>query len=140
MEEKNSKKQIIFMILGLVVLIAFVGGITYAFFTYRKSGDTNTVKAGSIKFSSNYTNVLLEDVFPITRLEATTDTDNVIDVEVTVRGKTTYAKGVEYAVSLTNVQNIFNDKVIPIGLVVDVTGLGDAEEDYLTERGQEDAI
>ena len=140
MEEKKSKKQIVFMILGLIVLTIAVGGITYAFFTYRKSGDTNTVRAGSIKLSSNYTNVILEDVFPITRVEAATDTDNVMEVEVTVRGKTTYAKGVEYAVSLTNVQNEINSKVVPVGLIVDITGLGDEEEDYFNERGDDTAM
>ncbi|MCI8548352.1 MAG: hypothetical protein HFJ38_05635, partial [Bacilli bacterium] len=46
-KEQNNKNKIIVSVLGLVLLLVFVVGITYAVFTYTKKGNVeNTIRTG----------------------------------------------------------------------------------------------
>ncbi len=50
-EQTNSKKQILFMILGIIFLLLITVGVTYAFFVYTKLGSTeNKITTGSLQF------------------------------------------------------------------------------------------
>ena len=49
MSEQKSKKKILVTIISVVILIVLVIGITYAAFTYSKSGTTvNTITTGTL--------------------------------------------------------------------------------------------
>ena len=55
MEELNKKKerkQNILIVIGLFVLIGMIGGLTFTFFNYTRTGQTNTVRLGKINFRS----------------------------------------------------------------------------------------
>ena len=55
MEEFNKKKerkQNILIVIGLFVLIGMIGGLTFTFFNYTRTGQTNTVRLGEINFRS----------------------------------------------------------------------------------------
>ena len=136
MESNVRKKQNILFVLGILILIVSISGIAFAFFNYTRTGDNNTLKLGSIEFSSDYTNVTLQNIFPISSNNVGTDVNNVATVTINVNGKTTYARGIEYLVSLVDVDNIGGNTVIPISLNVSVSsGLGASDNSYFTNRG-----
>ena len=139
MEEKqNLKKKNLLLFLGIAVLIFTIGGLTYAFFNYTKSGGSNLLKVGNIEFTSNYTGVTLANVFPIDSSEVDEDEDNVASVTLTVSGKTTYADGIEYLIGLVDVHN---DLDLPISFQVTASnGLGTSDEEYFDNRGGDDKL
>ena len=67
----KSKKQM-YLVIGIFTLILLLGGTTYAFFNYTRTGGANTVSTGRISFNTSYPNgvISLNNVFPITSQEA----------------------------------------------------------------------
>ena len=66
MNEKNYK--IIVSVLGLVLLLVLVVGITYAVFTYTKKGNVeNTIRTGKITMSyrEGENGITLENAYPM---------------------------------------------------------------------------
>ena len=133
----KSYKQM-FLVIGIFTLVLLVGGTTFAFFNYTRTGSANTVKVGRIYFNHQEGNTIsLENVFPISSEQAETDTVNAKTLSITVVGDTDYDKGIEYLLTLDSVNNTVNNKKVPINLEVSVTGegLGTAETgDYYTNR------
>ena len=143
----KTKKQM-FAVIAVFTLLLFVGGTTYAFFNYTRTGAQNTVRTGTINFSSSETGntVTLNNVFPVSASTIGTANESANDVrtvEVTIDGNTTYNGGIEYVLTLDDV-NIETDttpkKEIPLSLNVTVEGLdsktiGTPSDDYFTERG-----
>ena len=130
----KTKKQM-FIILTSFLMIILLGTVTYAFFNYTRTGAANTFRVGKIYFTSGETNTInLVNVFPITRTAAATDTDNTGEVTISISGDTTYENGIEYVVSLEDVNIKTNgNRNIPVGLIVtpEKTGeLGTAANDY----------
>ena len=73
MEERNNSKQLLLSITGIAVLVVAVVGVSFAFFSYSKTGsNTNTVQAGSIfmNFTESST-ISLTNQFPMKNNEAT---------------------------------------------------------------------
>ena len=64
----NSSKQILLSIIGIAVLVVAVVGVSFAFFTYSRTGTSNNViTTGSINFSFEEENALtLVNQFPQT--------------------------------------------------------------------------
>ena len=114
----NGKKYNVLIILGLFVLIVMIGGLTYAFFNYTKTGDANVLKVGEIRFNSDYTAINLTNVFPISKTNIDSDTDNVMTITIDITGKTTYQGGIDYKVTAVNVNNQVDGLNIPIGIRV----------------------
>ena len=103
-ELKDKQKVLaVFGILGLVLILT---GVTYAFFTYSKSGSTeNTLKSGSITFWYDEQNregngISIEDALPISdangkiqtkafnfKIQSTTSSTTTIPYEITLRQK-----------------------------------------------------
>ena len=48
--KNNKSKQVVFSIIEIAILFIAVVGVTFAFFSYTKTGDTSTVQAGRIVF------------------------------------------------------------------------------------------
>ena len=67
-KEHENKSKIIVSVLGLVLLLVFVVGITYAVFTYTKKGNVeNTIRTGKITMSyrEGENGITLENAYPM---------------------------------------------------------------------------
>ena len=96
MNNSNSSKQVLVSILGVAILIVAVVGISFAAFSYSKTGNVaNTITTGTITMSyTEPTNgINLTDALPITDTagKALTGANNTFDftVSATVSGSTT---------------------------------------------------
>ena len=89
MEKKSSSKQVLLSVLAVAILIVAVVGVSFAFFTYSKQGETvNTITTGTLVFSYNEPNngILLENAVPMSDEDAKTTLTsgrNVFDFTVT---------------------------------------------------------
>ena len=89
MERKNSSKQVLLSVLAVAILVVAVVGVSFAFFTYSKQGETvNTITTGTLVFSYNEPNngILLENAVPMSDEDAKTTLTsgrNVFDFTVT---------------------------------------------------------
>lgn len=98
---ENSSKQVLLSVIGIAVLVVAVVGVSFAFFTYSKTGTANnTLTTGSIFF--NFTEgdrINLTNQFPMTNTagEALTTADNGA-LNFSVVGYDTSGKGIEYTV------------------------------------------
>ena len=75
MERKNSSKQVLLSVLAVAILVVAVVGVSFAFFTYSKQGETvNTITTGTLVFSYNEpaNGILLEDAVPMSDSAAKT--------------------------------------------------------------------
>ncbi len=136
----KSKKQM-FLIIGVFTLILVVTSVTYAFFNYTKTGNANNLRVGQVLFSSSEAgNINLSNVFPIDRTDAPSDNVNSAEVVVTITGSTTYDNGLEYLLTIEDVNiETSSHKKLPISIIVtpekDNTELGTESNDYFTVRG-----
>ena len=139
-----KKKIILPVMVGLLMVLATVG-VTYAFFNYTRTGSSNTVRTGTINFTSSQAGTFnLTNVFPIATGDVLSDNNNSSEVVITVSGDTTYTQGIEYLVTLEDVNVRTNTyKKVPVGLMVtpEKTGeLGTSDNAYFTNRGGETSI
>ena len=118
MEQNNKKKKTLFMVLGILMLVSTLVGVSIAFFNYTRTGSPNSIAVGNIYFNSNYTAVTLNNVFPIDRASVLTDTNNVMTVNVAITGNTSYPGGIDYKVTASNVRITTNNKNIPLSVNV----------------------
>lgn len=94
-EKNNTSKQILLSVLGVVILIVAVVGISFAAFTYSKAGEvTNTITTGTVTmaYTESENGINIENAIPMTveQGKALTGTGNVFDftVEATITGVT----------------------------------------------------
>ncbi|MBR3661209.1 MAG: hypothetical protein IKN63_04870 [Bacilli bacterium] len=142
MSNENKKKRTIITIVAMVLLVIVTASVTYAFFSYTRTGSANTISAGRISFNSQEGNAInLSNAFPISSTQAATDTTNAKTLAITVTGDTDYTGGIEYLVTADDVHMTVgsgqNAKTIPVAIEVSVSGngLGSAETgEYYTNR------
>jgi len=148
-EKKQSRKINLQIGLGLLVLVALIGGVTFAFFNYTRTGSANLLRLGNIEFNSTSTTITLENAFPVSSNPLDlTDTDNVKSLTINITGKNTYVDGMEYLVSIDgNIANLTvgsgaNERTIPVSIMVSVLNetnevkpLGNNDDRYFTNRG-----
>lgn len=84
----NSGKQVMLSVLGIAVLVVAVVGVSFAFFTYSRTGEQNNlITSGdlSFAFADGTSTIKLENHFPITTAQglALTGDGNVCDFTVT---------------------------------------------------------
>ncbi len=137
----KSKKQM-FITIVMFTLLFFLSATTYAFFNYTRTGSPNNFSVGRINFKSDSEETInLSNVFPINPDEPgiMDDFTKVGIYELTIQGDTDYADGLEYLVSLVDV-NIYTStgKAVPISLDISVNNLGIPEDNYYTEREDKD--
>ena len=137
MYQYKKKKKLLSIIFILVLLIATVG-VSLAYFNYTRTGALNTIRVGRIYFDAvQGTSMNLTNAFPITSSELETDTNNHGTLTFTITGDTDYDEGIEYLLTLDDVNNTINGKSVPIALDISVTGSGlgtEEEGDYYTNR------
>lgn len=69
MNNNNSSKQILLSVLGVAILVVAVVGISFAAFSYSKTGEKeNTITTGTItmSYTENTNGITLTDALPIT--------------------------------------------------------------------------
>ena len=110
---KNNNKQVMYSIIGIAILLISVVGLTYSFFNYTRNGTANTLKTGNISFNSTQDNTIsLTNVFPTSSNSLNSTNSDTVTINIT--GDTTYSEGIEYKVTLDQVNNTINGKEVPI--------------------------
>ena len=137
----KNKKRIVY-ILGALILILGLFGITYAAFNYINIGTSNSVEVGRMAFNISQTNnqLTLTNIIPISSSDALTDENNVAVVNIGISGDTEYEAGIEYLLTAVGVNNVVNNKTLPISIMVSYdenTGksIGTEDNNYFTNRG-----
>ena len=98
---ENSSKQVLLSVIGIAVLVVAVVGVSFAFFTYSKTGDrNNTLTTGSIFFNFTEGNAInLTNEFPRTDDSGKAlSPDNNAALTFHVLGYDGSSKGIEYTV------------------------------------------
>ena len=105
----NTKKSI-YIIASILVLVAILGGITYAWFNYRNTTSEQQLIAGDIylRLNEGQDEIELSNIFPETAEEARARDDNYITFEVT--GKNTSNKTVYYEIILNHGETLSSPK------------------------------
>ena len=129
----KSKKQML-IIISSFILVLLLCTTTYAFFNYTRTGISNTIRVGRIYFNTTQNNTInLTNVFPTD--SSSLDNTNSATVTVNITGDTEYSEGIEYKVSIVDVENTVNGKELPISFSVEANDLGTESNDYYNDRG-----
>ena len=130
--KKNSKKVLMMGIL-VAVMIIVVTGVSLAFFNYTRTGTVNTLSVGRISFNHTQDGKIeLSNIFPTS--SANLNSNNSDTVTINITGDTTYTEGIEYKVTLEDVNNTINGKEVPISISATATDLGTEDSNYYTNR------
>ena len=130
--KKNSKKVLLMGIL-VVVMIIVVTGVSLAFFNYTRTGSANTLSVGRISFNHTQDGKIeLSNVFPTSSTNLNSTNSDTVTINIT--GDTTYSEGIEYKVTLDQVNNTINGKEVPISIRATATNLGTEDSNYYTNR------
>lgn len=103
----DKKNQILMSVLGVFALVIVTVGVSYAFFSYSRVGETtNTITSGDIQFSYvEGTTAVLTNAFPVA--DAVGAADETKPYTFTVSGSQTGQADLRYNVTLMSA----NDKV-----------------------------
>ena len=95
----NKKKLKLILIIGIVFILTILG-ITYAFFTYTRTGENNKLIAGEVYLNYVEENELtLNNAIPETKASALLKTDNVFKFQI--EGKNTSTMDIFYDIVIT---------------------------------------
>lgn len=102
---ENSSKQVLLSILGIAVLVVAVVGVSFAFFSYTKTGETNNViTTGQIyMYLTDGNQISLTNAFPMTTAQTSViaaSTENVGALDFTVSGLNESTTDITYNVYL----------------------------------------
>ena len=134
------KRYTVVILLLVLGLLSITFGVTVAFFNYTKTGQINSINVGKVSFNSTQNgSISLTNVFPVVSNNLDNN-DNVGEYTLTITGDTTYNEGIEYLISADEVVNTVNSKIVPIGIRVAVSNLGEEDYDYFANRGGNTSI
>lgn len=138
---ENSSKQVLLSVIGIAVLVVAVVGVSFAFFTYSKTGTANnTLTTGSIFFNFTEGNTInLTNQFPMadSEGESLTVASNKA-LSFSVSGYDTSGKGIDYTVyalpgAPVDTRNRFKDDEIKLNLQTSANGTG-YSNDFSTSK------
>ncbi len=138
----KSRKQM-FVVIGIFTLLLFLGGVTYAFFNYTRTGGINNLGTGRISFNTTEGPALnLTNLFPMTSEEA--EEANLNSISIDIEGDTTYSGGEEYVISIVDINNTINGKEIPMNYIASYVAkenktIGTNNASYWEDRNDKDA-
>ena len=128
--ENNNSKQMILSILGVVILVVAVVGVSFAAFSYSKTGEqVNTITTGTItmSYSEDTNGINLINALPMTdeQGKALAGENNVFEFTVgaTITGTTT----INYAVTATKESGSSLDDTAVKVYLTDITSGGDTQ-------------
>ena len=127
--EGNSKKQMLLSVLGVMLLVVMVVGVSFAFFNYTRTGaQDNVIQTGTLTFAfadKNFIN--LTDQFPMKTSDGLklTGTGNVCEFSVT--GNVPAGTNVNYTVyaidgAAVGTKTRFKDSEVFVALTATGTG------------------
>ena len=123
--ENNTSKQVILSVVGIAILVVAVIGVSFAFFTYSRTGESNNViNTGTISFVfQDGDTINLSNHFPITTAaglalqNSESDRDNVCTFTVTGYSSATSINYSVYAVpGETQSKNRFKNSEVFINI------------------------
>ena len=130
MKDNNNSKQVLLSVLGVVILVVAVVGVSFAAFSYSKTGEkVNTITTGTITMSySEATNgINLMNALPMSdeQGKALAGENNVFEFTVgaTITGTTT----INYAVTATKESGSSLDDTAVKVYLTDITSGGDTQ-------------
>lgn len=129
MSNSNSSKQILLSVIGIAILVVAVVGVSFAFFNYTRTGTTNTLKTGTISFSTSNSTISVNNLFPIAKSSVDNTQTNVGEGTVTITGRTNYNNGIDFIVTAESVSSSIgsaNGK-LPISIKVSSSGLDEVK-------------
>ena len=136
-----KNKRLWLGILSVIGIISITVGVSIAFFNYTRTGQANTIAVGRIFFNSTQNNTInLTNVFPIKSSDLNNDENNHDTVTINIEGDTMYSDGVEYLVTIDDVNNTVNGKQIPIAFTATATNIGTSSNDYFNDRGSTTSV
>ena len=103
MSNSNSSKQILLSVIGVAILVVAVVGVSFAFYSYNRVGNKNTLKTGTITFNTTNTTIDMSNVFPVSKSDILTDSVNVGTGFVDISGSTSYNKGIDFTVTVEDI-------------------------------------
>ncbi len=102
MNNNNSSKQVLFSVIGIAILVIAVVGVSFAFFTYSKTGENQLLTTGTIFFQfTDGDQINLTKQFPISDEEGAGWTNSSLSGSVmtfTVVGHDSSGKGIDYTI------------------------------------------
>ena len=86
--ESSVRKSVILSIIGAIIIMLIVVGVSYAFFSYSRTGETNNeINTGALSFKFiNGSDILLTNAFPISTAEGIALTGNNNICTFTIKG------------------------------------------------------
>ena len=144
----KTKKQSI-IVIGAFILTLLLGTTTYAFFNYTRTGSSNVIKTGRIAFDTSQNTINIDNMFPIDKANLNNETDYVGTATIHITGDTTYNDGIEYLVSVTDLDNIvvdgYSPKRLPISVDVSYSAsndktIGESDKLYFDHRGGNNSL
>lgn len=98
--ESSLKKSVILSIIGAIIIMLIVVGVSYAFFSYSRTGETNNeIGTGALSFKfENGSDILLTNAFPISTAEGIALTGDKNVCTFTIKGNIATG-GINYKIS-----------------------------------------
>ena len=129
-----KKKNTVVTLLLILGLLSITLGVSIAFFNYTRTGDDNNFSVGRIYFNTSQDNTInITNIFPTKSNNLNSDNSDTVTINIT--GDTTYDSGIEYKITFEDVNNVVNNKKIPISFQITATNLGTKSNDYFNDRG-----
>ena len=129
-----ERRKFMLSIVGIMLIVIALVGVTYAFFNYTRTGPINTISVGRIYFHTNQDSTInLTNVFPVSSNTVISNGNNTVTVDI--EGDTTYSGGIEYLVTIDELNNVVNGKEVPISFKVTQSNLGTSSNTYWQSRG-----
>ena len=133
----NNSKQVLLSVLGVAILIVAVVGVSFAAFTYSKTGEkVNTITTGTItmSYSEDTNGINLTDALPMTDNVGKALSEENQYFDFTVSADVTGTTTINYAITATKEA----ESTIPdTGVKVYLTDMGTSDtpvDDYATPK------
>lgn len=103
--EHKSSKQMILSVLGILILVVAVVGVTFAFFTYSKEGSVeNSITSGTLtlNYNENVNGINISNAVPISDTKALTSTTPTDYFDFTVDYNIVGSANIKYEIDLVD--------------------------------------
>src|SRR5574344_1333079 len=105
MKEQTKKKQLIISVIGVIVLLIIVGGISYAMYTFIGTGSKeNVITSGAVSIDyAEQTNITLTNEYPKSDTLGINSTEQNSTMQFTVSANITGTQTINYAIGFDSI-------------------------------------
>ena len=150
MKDNNNSKQVLLSVLGVAILVVAVVGVSFAAFSYSKTGEkVNTITTGTItmSYSEDTNGINLSDALPMSddQGKALSGSNNVFDFTVTATINGSGNTTINYDVTATKESDsTLDDSAVKVYLTsidnsADTQVLAPTKVSALTKTGSSEA-